>query len=125
MNHSFAVIASIYEVAMKIWKIALFIIVLLILYIPACFIYTRFCLPQYKMDDNTLTYKENVYIRKDSLPNIDTENLGKTIGIAIYGKRTLTDYIWPFWVSEYKDDKEHNRIFVRGLMDLGSEYEKD
>lgn len=110
---------------MKIEKVALIISVVFILYIPAWFVYTRFCLPQYKMDSNTLTYKESVYIIKDSFSPSDTENLGKTIGIAIYGKRKLSDYIWPFWVSEYKGDKEHNRIFVRGLMDLGTVYQKD
>jgi len=110
---------------MKIGKIVLIVIVLFILYIPAWFTYTRFYLPQYKMDGNTLTYKENIYIRKDSFSASDTENVGKIIGIAIYGKRELADYIWPFWVREYKDDKEHNRIFVRGLMDLGTVYEKD
>jgi hypothetical protein len=73
---------------------------------------------------NALMYKNNVYIRRDSGLNSDTNNLGKTIGIAVYEKKGLADYIWPFWVNEYKDDKEHNRIFVRGLMDLGSVYEK-
>ncbi|GKU25229.1 hypothetical protein [Clostridium folliculivorans] len=109
---------------MKFKKIFLIIIILIILYIPASFIYTRFCLPQYKMNDNTITYKENVYVRNDSISSFDEKNVGKAIGIAIYKKRTLTDYIWPFWVSEFKDDKEHNRIFVKGLMDLGSEYDK-
>jgi hypothetical protein len=35
------------------------------------------------------------------------------------------DYIFPFWVMEYENDKEHNRIFVRGFMDLGGVYEKN
>lgn len=113
---------------MKIRKIVLLIIVLLILFIPAgFFIYDRFCLPQYIINDNTLTYKENIYISKDGLSDTDTENIGKTIGIAVYAnkKRELKDYIWPVWVKEYKNDKEHNHIFVIGLMDLGDTYEKN
>jgi hypothetical protein len=110
---------------MKILKIGLIIIVLFVLCIPTWFIYTRFCLDIYKMNGNTLTYNNSVYVRKDSLSASDQENLGKTIGIAIDGKRSVTDYIWPFWVMDYKNDKKHNRIFVRGLMDFGTMYEKD
>jgi hypothetical protein len=109
---------------MKLKKILLIVVVLIILYIPGWFIYTRFCLPHYKMNDNTITYKQDVYIRNDSISSFDIKNVGKTIGIGIYKKRSLADYIWPFWISEFKDDNEHNRIFVRGLMDLGSVYEK-
>src|SRR5689334_11823242 len=109
---------------MKPWKIGLIIGILLILCIPAFFVYTRFCLDLYKMDGNTLTFKNNIYIRSDTLSGSDEQNLGKTIGIAVEGKRTITDYIWPYWVLEYKNDEGHNRIFVRRLMDLGSVYKK-
>jgi len=108
----------------KMANIAVLIICLLFLSIPASFIYTRFCLDKYEMKDNTIKFKNNVYIRKDSISDSDQEGLGKAIGIGVYGKRTITDLIWPFWVMEYKGDKEHNRIFVRGLMDVGSVYTK-
>jgi len=110
---------------MRIQKIGLIIIVLFVLCIPTFFVYTRFCLDKYEMNGNTLTFKNSMYVRNDFSSASDEENLGQTIGIGINGKRTITDYIWPFWVIEYKNNKEHNRIFVRGLMDLGSVYEKN
>lgn len=102
-------------------------VILLILSIPAFFIYTRFCLDKFEMNDNgnTLIINNIIYNRSNSLSASDEENLGKTIGIAIEGKRVLSDYIWPFWVIEYKNDKEHNRIFVRGLMGSGGVYIKN
>lgn len=110
---------------MKPWKrTALIILSLLILSIPTYFVYTRFCLDKYEMKGETLTLNNSRYVRSNSFSPADGENLGKTIGIAVYGKRTLTDYIWPFWVMEYKNDKDHDRIFVRGLMDVGSVYMK-
>jgi len=109
---------------MKSRKIGLIIVMLVILSIPTYFIYSRFCLDKYIMDGNTLTFNNSIYICKNSLSASDTENIVKTIGIGINGKRTINDYIWPIWVMEYKNDKEHNRIFIRGLMDLGSVYEK-
>ena len=73
----------------------------------------------------TLIIENSIYTRSDFIASSDEENLGKTIGIAIEGKRIITDYIWPFWVIEYKNDKDHNRIFVRGLMGSGGVYIKD
>ena len=118
---------------MKVRKIGLMdavvlIVVLFVLSIPSYFLYSRFLLDKYEMDDltlNTLRFKNSVYVRMhgDSPPP-DTKNPGRTIGIAVYGKRTITDYIWPIWIAEYKNDKGHQRIFVRGLMDVGSVYEK-
>lgn len=111
---------------MKDLKISLVIIItLLALSIPSWFVYTRFCLPQYKMDTDKLTYKNNIYIMQDHWSISDEENLGKTIGIGVDIKRTLSDLIWPFWVIEYKNDKEHSRVFVRGLMDSGGVYIKE
>jgi hypothetical protein len=112
---------------MKIGKVILIIIILFTLAIPSFFIYTRFCLSKLEMSGNgkTLVVENNTYTRSDSISISDEENLGKTIGIAIEGKRTMADYIWPFWVMEYKNDKEHNRIFVRGLMGSGGVYIKD
>jgi hypothetical protein len=89
------------------------------------FSYTRLCLPIYEVNGNTLIYKNSVYVRKDALSTSDEENLGKTIGIALDGERTITEFIWPVWVMEYKNRKDHNYIFVKGFMDLGTVYEKD
>lgn len=110
---------------MKVWKIGLIIAILIVLGFSTWFVYTRSFLDKYKMNGNTLTFKNSIYIRIDSSSASEEETLGKAIGIAIEGKRTISDYIWPFWVMEFKNDKEHNRIFVRGLMDLGSVYKKD
>lgn len=110
---------------MKFRKIALVIGIIFVLYLPISFIYTRFCLDEYKIDGDTLRMNDSIYVRKNSLSGLDTENLGGLVGIAVEGERTMNDYIWPKWVIEYKNDKEHNRIFVRGLMDLGTVYEKE
>lgn len=108
---------------MKARKIVLIIVILFVLSIPSYFIYTRFCLSQYKMSGNTLIFRNTIYVLKNSFSAADEEGLGKTLGIAVGEKRTITDYIWPFWVMEYKNDKEYKRIFVRGLMGSGGVYE--
>ena len=112
---------------MKIGKIVLVIVMVFILSITGFFVYTRFCLVQFQMNGNgkTLIIENSIYNRSYSMSSSDEENLGRTIGIAIEDKRTITDYIWPYWVMEYKNDKEHNRIFVRGLMGSGGVYTKD
>ena len=109
---------------MKIIKICLIIFIILILSVSVWFVYTRFCLPVYIMNGNAMTYKNDTYLIKDSWSASDEENLGKTIGIGVLGNRTLTDLIWPFWVMEYENDKEHNNLFVRGLMGSGGPYRK-
>lgn len=109
---------------MKSWKkLIVILIVPLVIYIPAFIIYTRFSLDIYINKDNTLVLKNNIYVQSGSLSITDEENVGKTIGIAIRGKRKIKEYIWPVWVREFKNDKDHNRIFVKGLMDLGRVYE--
>lgn len=112
---------------MKIGKVILIIVILFALAITSFFIYTRFCLSQFEMNGNgeTLIIENSIYTSSSSSSISDEENLGKTIGIAIEGKRIITDYIWPYWVMEYKNDKEHNRIFVRGLMGSGGLYIKN
>ena len=76
------------------------------------------------MKENKIIFNEIVYVREDSLSNSDVENLGKTIGIAFEIEKSVKDYIFPYWVKEYKNDKGHNRIFVRSFMDLGTVYER-
>lgn len=110
---------------MKIWKTGLIIIIIFVSSIPIFFVYTRFCLDKYEMRGDTLIFKNSIYVRNDFFFASDEENLEKTIGIAIDGNRTISDYIWPFWVVEYKNDNEHNRIFVRGLMGSGGVYKKN
>lgn len=112
---------------MKIGKVISIIVILCALSISGFFIYTRFCLDKFEMSENgkTLIIKNSTYTRSESMFISDEKNLEKTIGIAIEGKRTITDYIWPFWVMEYKNNKEHSRIFVRGLMGSGGVYIKD
>jgi len=112
---------------MNKWKIVSIIVILFVGSILGFFIYTRFCLDKFQMNENgkTLIIMNNTYTRSDFISISDEENLGKTLGIAEEGKRTITDYIWPFWVMEYKNDKDHNRIFVRGLMGSGGVYIKN
>lgn len=109
---------------MRIWKIGCVVVILLILSMPTFFIYTRFGLEKYELNGNKLTFNNSVYIDSGFLSASDEENLGRTIGIAIDGERTMNDYIWPLWVIEYRNDKEHNKIFVRGLMGSGGVYNK-
>ena len=109
---------------MKIAKIIGIVLLVIVLCASAFFLYTRFGMDQYAMEDNTLRFKGVVYVRSEISSPSDEENLGGTIGIAVMGKRSFTDLIWPFWVMEYKNDKDHNRLFVRGLMDSGGIYVK-
>ena len=110
---------------MRIWKIGLVIIIVLVLCIPTFFIYTRFGLDTYEMNGNTLKFRNSLYVLDELMsPYQDGKDLGKTIGIAVEGERTMTDYIWPFWIIEFKNDKEHQRIFVNGLMGSGGVYKK-
>jgi hypothetical protein len=88
------------------------------------FLYTRFCLPMYAMDGNQLTYHNETYVMEEQGSVTDEENLGGTIGIGVGKERSVTDLIWPFWVMEYKGDKEHNSLFLRGLMGSGGKYIK-
>lgn len=78
---------------MKILRISLVIMIIFVLSISSWFIYTRFCYPKYIMDGNTLTYKDNKYLLKDSWSESDEENLGEIIGIGVEGNRSLTDFI--------------------------------
>lgn len=109
---------------MKAWKICASVVILFIIIVLFYFLETRIWIDKYELQGDTLVFENNHYIRKSTLSESDTDNLGKTIGIAVLRKRTITDYIWPNWIFEYKDDKEHHHIFVRGLMDLGSTYIK-
>jgi hypothetical protein len=49
-------------------------------------------------------------------------HIGKTIGIGVFPRRTFADLIWPVWIMEYDGDTARDRIFVRGLMDVGTVY---
>jgi hypothetical protein len=116
---------------MKIAKIfSIFLVLLFILPflgITTFFLYTRFWIDQYQMTDNgkILSYKSEKYIRNETYSEDQADNVGELIGIAIDGKRTFWEYVWPYWVNEYKNDQEHEHIFVRGLMEVGSVYDKE
>jgi hypothetical protein len=38
------------------------------------------------MKDDTLKFKDSIYVRINTLPIPSEESLGKTIGIAVYGE---------------------------------------
>ena len=105
------------------WSIAA-IPAFLLLCVLCWFVYTRFLMPVYRMDGELLTYGGTTYVRQDRTSVDDEENLGRTVGIGVEGKRTITDLIWPFWVMEYQSDASHNSLFIRGLMDSGGKYIK-
>lgn len=107
---------------MKFRKIGIILIILFVLSIPSWFIYTRFLLPQYVMSGNTLNFRNAIYVRSDSISASDEENLGSTIGIGVKGKRKLDDFIWPFWIKEYKNDKQFNTLYISGLKGSGGIY---
>lgn len=110
---------------MRVIKISLVLIILFVFsIIPSWFIYTRFCLDKYEMTNNTLSFKNTIYVQNEYWWPSDDENLGKTIGIGVGEKRTITDLIWPFGVIEYKNDPEHNSLYLSGLMGSGGKYTK-
>ncbi|GMK39579.1 hypothetical protein PCCS19_26330 [Paenibacillus sp. CCS19] len=110
---------------MRRWKIVGLVVVLLLGSVIFYFLNTRIWIDKFEMNGDTIIFENHVYVSKGTLSESDTDNLGKKIGVAADGKRTLTDYIWPVWIYEYKDDREqHNRIFAKGLMDLGTVYLK-
>ena len=105
-------------------RIFVLIALIVVLSVPAWFVYTRFLTDQYHMQGSTLSFNNTLYSRKELWEPSDEQNLGNVIGIAVEGPRTITDLIWPQWVMEYQNDPDHNRVFVRGLMDLGAVYTK-
>jgi hypothetical protein len=84
-------------------------------------------LEKFEMKENgsILIINNTLYTPSNNWTATDNEGLGKTIGIAVEGKRNFSDLIWPFWVVEYENDKEHNRIFINGLMGSGGVYYKN
>jgi hypothetical protein len=118
----------------KIKTIVLAFIALLVLIPASWFTYTRFIIDQYAISPDwvTITYKDAVYLPEykpyasDAEAQDDlaytTSHIGKTIGVAVFPKRSFSDLIWPVWVMEYDGDKAHDHIFVRGLMDVGTVY---
>lgn len=117
-------------IAIKASKILSIALILFVVTIVGSFIYTRFLINKYyfSSERNSMTFNGITYVGQNSLSETDTKNIGKIIGIAVPDKRTFTDYIWPFWIREYKDHssyRDHYKIFVRGLMDLGRVYTVD
>ncbi|MGO4106362.1 hypothetical protein [Paenibacillus sp. YAF4_2] len=107
---------------MKRWKIWLSVVSLILVVALFYVLDTRFWVDKYEIRGDTIVFENTHYVYENS----DSDKLGKLIGIAYFEgrKRGINDYIWPEWVYGYKGDKEHKRIFVRGLMDLGDTYIK-
>jgi hypothetical protein len=120
----------------KVVKIVLIIVVALLVLIPSgWFVGTRFCVDRYvlSMDWETITFKDDIYTpleekyasEAELQQSLETMNasIGKNIGIAVPPRRSLADLVWPVWVMEYDGDRTHQKIFIRGLMDVGRVYE--
>lgn len=107
---------------MKLQRIGVPLVILFLLAASFYFLNTRVWVDKYVIKDDTIVFENNYYVYDTS----DTDHIGKRIGIVCFEgrKRGITDYIWPEWVYEYKGDSLHNRIFVRGLMDIGDTYIK-
>lgn len=110
---------------MKFRKKVILIICLIVLFIPSWFFYKLATLPTYRDDGKTIIYKNNIYVAKD-YNFTDTNSIGKPIGIAIYGdrKRKFSDWIFGASVKEFKNDKEHNLIYVSWFMGPEAVYER-
>ena len=105
----------------KIWSGFLILIALLML---SNFIYTRVYLNKYEFTtDGGLFYKDNVYVTSYAVYD-DTNNIGKLIGTVKERNNTQIDWVFPTYVRELKDDKYHNKIIIRGLMDSWTVYER-
>lgn len=104
------------------YRVAVLVFVALMLSVPAYMVYTRFCLPQYRFEGETLVYRGTVYVPDWDAEPVSYDDVGRVNGIGVPPKRTIADLIWPFWVMEYGGDRAHRVIFVRGLMDIGTFY---
>jgi hypothetical protein len=112
---------------MKSRKISLIIVTLLIISIPTWLVTKRLFLPKYVYNGNDLVYKNIVYVYENADNVADRNNLGKQIGIAMRKDSKITfiaDLFFGDTVYEFKDDKEHNRIFVNVFMDGSGAYQK-
>jgi hypothetical protein len=115
-------------------KYILIIPVLLVLAAVVWFFATRFWVDQYAItpDWETIAFKGATYVPQTETYASEAElqqaleymnaHVGRYIGVAVFPERSLTDLIWPVWVMEYDGDKQNQKIFVRGLMDVGSVY---
>lgn len=112
---------------MKNKKLSLIIVLLAIITIPAFFTTRRLLMPKYIYDGKTLVYKNNIYVYENADNVADRSNLGKQIGIAIQKDSKITfigDLFFGDTVYEFKDDKEHNRIFISVYMDGSGAYQR-
>jgi hypothetical protein len=103
------------------------IVLLLIISIPTWFVGRRLLLQKYIYNGNTLVYKNIVYVYENADNVADRNNLGRQIGIAMRKdsmKIFIADSFFGDTVYEFKDDKEHNRIFVHVFMDGSGAYQK-
>ena len=108
---------------MKISKKGFIIVLLLIIAIPTWFAAKKCLLSRYVYDGNTLVYKNDIYIYSRSFTVADEVHAGKPIGIAVHKneKVTLAEiFTFSDTVYEFKDDKEHNYIFIKMFVNCKS-----
>ncbi|MBK1809037.1 hypothetical protein JHL18_00025 [Clostridium sp. YIM B02505] len=109
---------------MKRKKFFLAIPLLIVLYIVSNFVYTMVYLDKYQYTSNgNILFEDSVYVYSKTLTDGD-KNMGKTIGTVKKHDGVIENYFSPTWVRELKDDKQHNKIVVRGLMDFWAIYER-
>ncbi len=103
------------------------IVLLIIISIPTWFLTRRLLLPDYVYNGDKLIHKNDVYMLSNTDTSADRKNLGRQIGVAMreHSKlRLIAESILGDTVYEFKDDKEHNRIFVHVFMDGSFTYGK-
>lgn len=59
-------------------------------------------LPRYIIDGDMITYKKSVYAVRNYPSEIDSNNIGKLVGIDVRkdSKRKLDEFIFAVWVRE-------------------------
>ncbi|KAA9003932.1 hypothetical protein F4V43_10965 [Paenibacillus spiritus] len=85
-------------------------------------VHTRTGPDRYEKKGNLLWRDGRVYRLVDVVEDSERKSIGNTVGIAVEGRRTWTDWVFPTWIMEFKQDPGHERLFVRGLMDNGAVY---
>lgn len=104
------------------------IVLLIIISFPTWFLGRRLLLPKYVYSGDKLIHKNDVYVRVNTDTTADRNYLGKQIGIAVRKDSAvvfITDmFFFGESIYEFKDDREHNRIFVDISMGAESCFDK-
>lgn len=90
----------------------------ILLGLAACLLSGRVFTPTCPMagDGASLYFGGATYTRDNTLPTYTEQDVGRVVAIGEEGRRTLTDFIWPNWIMEFKNDKGHEHLLLRGLM---------